>query len=855
MTRVSILPLSAVLCVMSACAAEVPPVPGPESWTFKAELAEPVAYHAREAYRIADEFGLTGDLAAVRADLGRYMASAPGEAVKTLTLRKGTVDGRESYRVEVAADGSVTLTAEDDDGIRRAAYHFEDRESAGDLRPVVRRPWVKNRISRCFFGPIKRPPFNRDELMDDVDYYPRAYLDRLAHEGVNGLWITVEWRDLAETSFTKRAPDAARRLAKLRRTVDRCLEYGIRTWIFAIEPKSVAADDPFRREHGELFSGVRGWDGRDLMCPSSEAALRYVEESVRDVFMQVPRLGGLVMIANGERPTTCLSMYDPVTGACGRPCPKCGRLEPWQIHERTAQAIVRGIRAAGSPAEYVSWFYHPQVPSARAPWVAEAAGHVPEGTVFAYNFESGIAREQLGKVRHGGDYWLSCAGPADGFAKVAAAAREAGVPLGAKIQVGCSHEVATVPFVPVPGLLYRKYRAMREAGVTTVIQCWYFGNCPGVMNKAAGELSFETFADDEDAFLRRLAAPDWRGDAGTVAAVWKRLSDAYAEYPLSNGIQYYGPFHAGVAWPLLADVELKPLGRTWKPEDAPSGDAIGEALDQHTLLEAAELARRMADGAVAANAGLDALESRWRGDADRLRDLSVMRALECQFMSAADILEFYRERAKAITASRGTPRDGDAALAALRRMDALVRAEIGVTRRLLPLAEADSRLGFHSEAEAHQYHPAKLRWRIGELEATLRRIAEIEKTVAAGGAYPESEFERNAPRIVSGEWMTGRGGARFRVLARENGVSVEVVPQADREFFVRVLDPLATANYRCGRVSAGTGGPVRIDIEGPAGWFFLFDEKGAVWPESKTRAPSRLNLGPFHPCDFGRIVP
>ena len=44
MTRVSILPLSAVLCVMSACAAEVPPVPGPESWTFKAELAEPVAY-------------------------------------------------------------------------------------------------------------------------------------------------------------------------------------------------------------------------------------------------------------------------------------------------------------------------------------------------------------------------------------------------------------------------------------------------------------------------------------------------------------------------------------------------------------------------------------------------------------------------------------------------------------------------------------------------------------------------------------------------------------------------------------------------------------------------------------------
>lgn len=40
----------------------------------------------------------------------------------------------------------------------------------------------------------------RDELMDDVDYYPEPYLDRLAHEGINGLWITVEWRNLAGTA-------------------------------------------------------------------------------------------------------------------------------------------------------------------------------------------------------------------------------------------------------------------------------------------------------------------------------------------------------------------------------------------------------------------------------------------------------------------------------------------------------------------------------------------------------------------------------------------------------------------------------------------------------------------------------
>ena len=47
----------------------------------------------------------------------------------------------------------------------------------------------------------------RDELMDNVDYYPDQYLNRLAHEGVNGLWLTIEFRDLVATTYT---PDAGK---------------------------------------------------------------------------------------------------------------------------------------------------------------------------------------------------------------------------------------------------------------------------------------------------------------------------------------------------------------------------------------------------------------------------------------------------------------------------------------------------------------------------------------------------------------------------------------------------------------------------------------------------------------------
>ena len=106
--------------------------------------------------------------------------------------------------------------------------------------------------------------------------------------------------------------------------------------------------------------------------------------------------------------------------------------------------------------------------------------------------------------------------------------------LSAKIQVGCSHEVATVPFVPAPGLLYRKFKAMKDVGVTDVMMCWYFGNYPGVMNKAAGWLAYEDFAvEEETSFLLRLARDDWGEEAPRVVRVW---------HPRNSSAGYFAAF-------------------------------------------------------------------------------------------------------------------------------------------------------------------------------------------------------------------------------------------------------------------------------------------------------------------------
>ena len=863
----------------------LPSAPSPDEWAFRRELAEPVEYAAKTAYRIIDEYGLKDETETVRTDLERFMASAARAVERTVTLRRGAVGVHESYRVEVLTNGDVVLTAGDDDGIRRAAAYFEDRVQAGDLRSVTRTPWLRNRISRCFFGPIKRPPFNRDELMDDIDYYPDEYLNRLAHEGINGLWLTVELRNLVKTSFNERDPDAPRRLAKLRRTVEKCRRYGIRTWLFCIEPRRMEADCPLLAKFPPEALADAAWGGGKVLCPSSAATRRYLEEAFRDLFEQVPGLPGVINISHGERPTTCLSAISPVNGERST-CPRCAELEPWRIHAQTAGAIVRGMRSVNPQAEFISWFYHPQVDYRRASWVAEVARHLPEGVTMLYNFESGAVKEQLGRYRPGGDYWLSYVGPSPSFGQVAAASREAGGLLGAKIQVGCSHECATVPFVPVPGLLYRKYRAMREARCSTVMQCWYFGNCPGVMNKAAGELAFHDFSDGEEDFLLALARPDWGEDAPMVARLWKTLSDAYANYPLSNDMQYYGPFHAGVVWPLHPGVEMRRLARTWKPLDAPSGDVIGECLENHTLDEAAILADRMRDGVAAADGIVAALERKYAGNRARMRDLGVVRALKLLFTSAADIFEFYRLREIAVSESRFGG-DHEKALAAVAGMRERIVREQAATAALLPIVHADSRLGFHSEAEIHQFHEKRLEWRRRQLKDALKELDVIAAELAAGRSYPLSEHERRAPVIKAGEPVKTAEGYAFTVRFLANG-DFEVVGQSPTaaELTMRTFNGCATAwplqvmlrpdgySVPDRNVVAptavvkvyephrdGKGWRFRLVLDARVwasakrpGWINFSRAATSVWPTVSAPSESRLNLGPIPPEDFGRIL-
>ncbi len=620
---------------------------------------------------------------------------------------------REEYCLTVSCNG-VIVESGDTEGIRRGLYALRDMFSAapGPFLPIgskKRTPWLENRISRCFFGPIKRPPFNIDELTNDIDYYPEEYLARLASEGVNGLWLTVHFREICSTSFLPENPDAGKRIEKLRRTVNKCRRYGIKIWVFAIEPACWHDANPCPAGHPELV-GPPGYMG-NTFCPKSPAAKQYLYECTNSLFTAVPHLGGLITISYGERPTSCLSaMSVSPDGDYQSPCQGCS-FSPGDIAQQVLQPMVDGMHAANAEAQLISWLYIPQ-PTQTASWLYDFPEKLSKDVIVAYNFESGCSKLQLGKVRIGADYWQSCVGPGDRFGRMASST-QGRCELGAKLQVCSSHEVATIPFVPVPGLLYQKYKEMKKLGVKHVLQCWYFGNYPGLMHRAAGQLAFEDFSRSEEEFLAGLAGADWGPHAAEAAEAWSYFTRSYENYPLDNQFQYYGPLHDGPVWPLHLKEVFTRLPRTWKPDALPAGDSLGECLINHTAEENSLLLRRMAElwhkGWLCMKPAAGEYAEEYQ---ERKLDLALYEALDIQFRSGVNIFDFYLLRRR-LLADNGDWKE------ILDAMERIVRQEQANSLRLAELCRIDSRLGYHSEAEVYKYFPAKLEWRAAVLQRTL----------------------------------------------------------------------------------------------------------------------------------------
>lgn len=725
------------------------------------------------AYQDLTEFLEAGN---VETDNGRYI------------IETGYIAGLEDEGFHLDIKGtSCRILASGVNGIRRGIFYIEDEmlKRRGAILPLgytKHFPVVKRRIIRGYFSPTKRPtnlarksnqPLVIDELMNDEDYYPDEYLNRLAHQGVNGLWLSlsgnnskgemVGFGDLVSTSITPHeGVDGEQRFAKLKKVVEKCLRYGIRTYLFTIEPSvRLSKDNPIFQRYPE--AEVIGDMKLRNLCVSSEPGRQYLYEATKKIFSEIPELGGLINISHGERYTTCLSSLS-ATGQGKIVCPRCSAIAPWEILHHSLSAMEKGIHEASPDAELISWLYMPQPQSQSsisvdtlAGWVYDIPAHTPEGVILQFNFTSGVERMAFGKKLTGGDYWLIPAGPSPRYERIAQAGRTHGAELSAKIQTATSHEVTTVPYVPAPSALYQKFEAMRRLGVSHTMLSWYFGNAPGLMVKAVELLSFDSLTTEKE-FLRRLASIYWKADdVPKMMEAWKYFEDGYKHYPLTNRFQYYGPMHDGPVWPLLLKPVDAPLSPTWllgsaatKQPWPPSGDRIGDSFTELlTLGEVLNLSRKMSEEWEKGVAILNELESRYSHEPERILDIGVAKALGIQLKSGYHILQFYFLREKMLRIN------GTARLDILKQMKAIVYHELALDEELLLLCSRDSRLGYHPEAEGYKYYPAKIRWRMKQLRMLLQYDFPLVERMIQDGQLLFPEYTGMNPTGLTAQMVPG----------------------------------------------------------------------------------------------------
>ena len=630
-------------------------------------------------------------------DFAAFLSSV-GAGGDTYPIRIVFEEGfsEESYRISVSADG-CTVYSSDSEGARRAVYYLEEemtkREGAflplGDIR---REAVIKRRITRGFFSPTNRPPKYGDELLDDVDYYSDGYLSRLAAAGTNGLWIYTSYAQLVNSPYvTRKDENCERRMEKLARVVEKCKKYGVRVYIFAIEPAGFTRDELEGNRH--LLGAAP--TGRYPVCPRIDEVREHVIYCTEYIFRTIPDLAGYINITTGERPTTCASIGTYKT------CPRCSKFSRGENLAYSIDLIKEGIRRAGTGAEFISWTYGHKF------WedddILEYVEKMPNDVVTMQNFEERGINIQLGKPRIALDYWLSYVGPSELFGVTARAAKRAERRIYAKMQVCSSHEISTVPYIPAPGILFDKYKAARELGVDGIMECWYFGNYPSLMNRASTELSYIDEFTDKRGFLVELASRLYgRSRAEAVASAWEAFEEGYSNYPTNIMFSYYGPMHDSVAWELSPIPKNLPLSRTWLLLDRPDGDRIGECLFRgHTLDEAIELSERMCEGWMR---GISLLPL----DEDD-EHMTCAQAAGLLFESGKNILKFYKLR-EMLGNGIGDP------WATVSEMEGIAACEILRSREMSELCERDPRLGYHSEAEGFKFFPEKLESRARQLE-------------------------------------------------------------------------------------------------------------------------------------------
>lgn len=564
--------------------------------------------------------------------------------------------------------------------------------------------WISPRIWR---SPQSR--FNEDEPLNCAEVYTPKTLEGILKQGFDAIWMRGRLRELIHSDILPELndPRAGARIKNLQQVIADANRLGMKLFLYFNEPLALPANHAFWQKHPELkgepfCEPELNWD--DIaFCTSTEEFKKFFNESVKNLYADLGGLGGVILITASEYHTHCWShkarrkVGDAYIDRCLTPmqCPNCKDREPADVVAELVETWTTQA-AAVSPAPQVwawnwswsMWYDQPQ---------AEVIAKLPKDTKLMADFERGGARRQsIGEVFID-EYSLGYIGPSARFAGSQAAARKKGIPVCAKIQLGTTHELATVPNLPLIPNLFEKLKRIDELAIEGIMCSWNFGNSPSV-NTAALKLFVERqdLRNDCDAFCETLAGEYFNAtEPRKILFAWRKFCEAFHEFPFSIKMLYYGPMNYAVAYPLSLEYNDRPMGLSCIKHE-PFGDRLEDCQEPFTLKEI--------------NQCLELVHSKWQEGLSLYsqasgNELDCAKMIGLHISAMKNIFAFHRWRREKM-ADLGQA--GPCVLAINEIARRIMHAHIEVMKSALPLAEKNTTFGYHQEPGACFYKPGNI---------------------------------------------------------------------------------------------------------------------------------------------------
>ncbi|MDD2707986.1 MAG: hypothetical protein PHV34_08255 [Verrucomicrobiae bacterium] len=571
----------------------------------------------------------------------------------------------------------------------------------------------------------------------DLQKALRVYTDRelaeIREHGYNGIWLHQKLSDYTPSRlFAEFGTARDRYLDVLDRLIQRAQRHNIGVYLYLLEPRAIETNDPFWKNHTELRGQFWKQPGSNreyyALCSSHPTVKQYLHDSMLQLTRQLSGLAGFFVITAGEDFSTCIcklwkrSHFQRVIA--GQPltemetdlsCPRCKARTIPEIISDLLNLLYDGIISGNPGCKMLAWDWGwDRLPYQRAE--VSIVKRIHKDIIFLSDFEIGGSRTILGRKRPVNEYSLSYAGPSPRFLKHFRFSRKNGCRIGAKLQVGTTHELATVPNLPLIRSLYRKVAWARAAGLDAVLATWNMGNMRTLNTYAFGQSFAVSKLFNQHIFYhviirRYLGARE--SELLLFMRAWKCFEKAMNYYPYSTPFIYGGPInYAPAYWLMPRSIQGTPTGMSCDARER--GDDLDSCRGGYTVEEIIH--------------GFEMLITHWQ------RGMFFYRhaLLKCRTVHAQ---EEYRSALCALCAFKS-------ALNVYRLYEVCLRWDAGKSwkayrnlceqerdncQTLLPILKRDKRLGFHAECQQFLFSEKLVKKKLAILSGYINNACNLQK--------------------------------------------------------------------------------------------------------------------------------